>query len=201
MKTFTYAAAIALLTASTAFAQSSNSTMGTAGSTRGQAGISADRSATMGQSSNDMKGSMARPGKAGSSDMNNDSDMGKSSSQAPSSSKAMSHQASRDNANANHMANNKGMKGGTRSDDAQANQETAQLNQGQLSGHGMMSNGMGNNGGAMNGNGNSFDNGRPQAAQAGGPDCTPDNPSCGTARRNPAINSSPQHRLQGASPE
>jgi hypothetical protein len=71
-----------------------------------------------------------------------------------------------------------------------------QLNRQQLAGDntsmapsGMSSSGMGA--------GNSFDNGSPQQAQGGGANCTPDNPSCGTARQNPAINSSPQHRTYG----
>jgi hypothetical protein len=196
MKTFTYAAAIALLTASAAFAQSSpnnGSMMNNATPTPTMSGPAEGNGGPSNQPTN-LKGSMVQP-KAGGNDMSNNSDMGKSSS------KAMSHQTSRDNAKAKHIASNKGMKSGERRDDAQANQMTAQLNQGQLSGNGMMSNSSANNGAAMNGNGNSFDNGRPQAAQAGGANCSPDNPSCGTARQNPAINSSPQHRLENSSPE
>ena len=56
------------------------------------------------------------------------------------------------------------------------------------------SSGIGAPRGVSTGASNSFNNGSPQQAQGGGPNCTPDNPSCGTARQNPAINSSPQHR-------
>jgi len=55
----------------------------------------------------------------------------------------------------------------------------------------------GSRGMGSSGAGNPFDSGSPQQAQAGGANCTPDNPSCGTARQNPAINSSPQHRTYG----
>jgi hypothetical protein len=195
MKTFTYAAAIALLTASAAFAQSSNTNMGTAGSNGSQTGISADKPASMNHQPADLKGSMTRPSNSSGRDMSNSAD---NSSMNQSMNKSSDHKdksmASRDHAKARHMASNKGMKGSERNQDSKENQQTARLNQSQMSGNAM------NNGTAMNGNGNSFDNGRPQAAQAGGADCSPDNPSCGTARQDPAINSSPQHRLQGASP-
>jgi hypothetical protein len=49
------------------------------------------------------------------------------------------------------------------------------------------------------GSANPFDRGSPQQAQAGGPNCTPDRPDCGTARRNPAIQSSPQQRMYNSS--
>lgn len=172
MKTIAYAAAIALLSASAAFAQSSNSTDMNAGKMNHQPSAN--------DSSMPQSGSM-------NSDMSGDAGM--------SSGKAMKHETS--NMKAKHVASTKD----TRSENSREDQETAKLNQGQLSGNGSMANnGMNRDGTAMNGNGNSFDNGRPQAAQAGGASCTPDNPSCGTARENPAINSSPQHRLQQASP-
>jgi hypothetical protein len=80
--------------------------------------------------------------------------------------------------------------------DSKENQETMQLNRQQVAGapDGMSSSGMGASG---SGAGNPFNNGSPQQAQGGGANCTPDNPSCGTARQNPAINSSPQHRTYG----
>jgi hypothetical protein len=55
----------------------------------------------------------------------------------------------------------------------------------------------GSRGMSSSGAGNPFNAGSPQQAEAGGANCTPDNPSCGTARQNPAINSSPQHRTYG----
>src|SRR6185503_4072424 len=89
-------------------------------------------------------------------------------------------------------------------DDARENEETMQLNRQQLAGtsasmgpSGSMgySSGIGSpRGVSSSGGAYPFNNGSPQQAQGGGVNCTPDNPSCGTARQNPAINSSPQHR-------
>jgi hypothetical protein len=104
-------------------------------------------------------------------------------------------------ARTHHVARNSG-------DDARENQETMQLNRQQLAGGnsaslapsaGMgYSNGMGYSSGmSSTGAGIPFNNGSPQQAQGGGANCAPDNPSCGTARQNPAINSSPQHRTYG----
>jgi hypothetical protein len=84
--------------------------------------------------------------------------------------------------------------------DSKENQETMRLNRQQVAGgSSSMNNGMGsgNMGASSSSPANPFDNGSPQQAQAGGANCTPDNPSCGTARQNPAINSSPQHRTYG----
>ncbi len=83
---------------------------------------------------------------------------------------------------------------GARGSDARENAETEQLNRQQLAGPGASNGGMSSSGMSSSGAGMPFDNGSPQQAQAGGANCTPDNPSCGTARQNPAINSSPQHR-------
>lgn len=88
--------------------------------------------------------------------------------------------------------------------DARENDETRQLNRQQLAGNGSASmapssmSGMGRSGSmSSSGAGNPFNTSSPQQAQAGGANCTPDNPSCGTARQNPAINSAPQHRTYG----
>lgn len=84
--------------------------------------------------------------------------------------------------------------------DARENQETMRLNRQQLAGNSAsMAPGGASNMSGMSSSGARypFNTGSPQQAQAGGANCTPDNPSCGTARENPAINSSPQHRTYG----
>jgi len=165
MKTFTYVAAIALLTAGTAFAQSSmtgGSTMNNSTPTP-SATSSSTHSGSMNQSSMDHQS------------------RGKASKNA---SKARTHHVARSNNRIN----------------ARENQETRQLNLQQLAGNSasMAPSGMsGSSGMSSSGAGNPFNNGSPQQAQAGGANCTPDNPSCGTARQNPAINSPPQHRTYG----
>lgn len=92
------------------------------------------------------------------------------------------------------------------SSDSRENDETMRLNRQQLAGNsaGMAASGSSSmyrsgsmSGSTSSGMGNPFNNGSPQQAQGGGTDCTPDNPSCGTTRQNPAINSSPQHRTYG----
>ena len=128
-------------------------------------------------------GKSSRDMNAGKSDAGKKSDM------------SASERSDKSAAKTKHIASRKPIGGGA--NNARENQETAQLNQSQASSNGMM---MGKSGAVTNGNGNAFDKGRPQSAQAGGSDCSPDNPSCGTARQNPAINSPPQHRLQQASP-
>ena len=187
MKTFTYVAAIALLAAGTAFAQSSNnsSTINNSTPTPSATGP-ADSAGTMsnqsakpvlgGKQSGSMNqsGSMGMDKSSGSMDQSMDQSSGKAPKHA---SKAKSH----------HVASARS--GGN---DSKENQETMQLNRQQAAGSSSM-----NGASGMNASGNSFNNGSPQQAQAGGANCTPDNPSCGTARQNPAINSSPQHRTYG----
>ena len=204
MKTFTYVAAIALLTAGTAFAQSSppnGSTINNSTPTpsaRGPAESPGTSSGTRAGSTNqspsrDQSGSMNtnRSGSMNNSSSMNQSSMDRSSDMSsPSAAKARTH----------HVARNS-------RDDARENQETMQLNRQQVAGtsasmapSGSMgySSGMGPSRGMNSpGAGSPFNNGSPQQAQGGGPNCTPDNPSCGTARQNPAINSSPQHRTYG----
>jgi hypothetical protein len=195
-KGFTYVAAIALLTAGTAFAQAQSqsgaagangSTINNSTPTPGAQGPAegAPRGATTGQS-----GTMDQSGSGssmGSSSMNQSSDMDHSSG------KSMKN-SSRSKARSHHVASTR-----SRGNDAKENQETMQLNRQQLAGgSSSMNNSTGSSGGMSSSNpANPFDNGSPQQAQAGGANCTPDNMSCGTARQNPAINSSPQHRTYG----
>jgi hypothetical protein len=203
MKSFTYVAAIALLTAGTAFAQAQSGAAGANGSTinnstptpaaqgpaegvprgAGQPGTMMNQSDS---GSMNRSGSMDRSGSGssmGSGSMNQSSDMDRSSGRSMKS-KGRSHHSD--------SARNGG-------NDSQENQETMKLNRQQLTAGGSTSmNNRGSSGGMSSSNpSNSFDNGSPQQAQAGGANCTPDNPSCGTARQNPAINSSPQHRTYG----
>jgi hypothetical protein len=115
-------------------------------------------------------------------------------------SSGMASSKSSSSAKTHHVAKNS-------RDDARENQETRQLNLQQVAGGsgasmapsgGVSGSGMGYSSGmSSSGAGNPFNNGSPQQAQGGGPNCTPDNPSCGTARQNPAINSAPQHRTYG----
>jgi hypothetical protein len=117
---------------------------------------------------------------------------GKSSAQqsANSASKAPAKHVASKAKTTKHIAS----RASNRSQDSRENQMTMQLNRQQLMGGGMN---------ASNGNmsGNPFNNGSPQQAQAGGANCTPDRPDCGTARQNPAIQSSPQQRTYNASPQ
>lgn len=210
---FTYVAAIALLTAGTAFAQaqSSSGAAGVNGSTINNstptpaakgAAEGAPRTST-GTSSGSMmnqSGSMDKSGSNASMDsgsMSSGSRMDQSSDKDRSSSKPMKNSSMNSKAKVHHVARARG--NGT---DAKENQETMQLNRQQIAGGSSSMNNMGP--GSMGSRGmsssnpaNPFDNGSPQQAQAGGPNCSPDNPSCGTARQNPAIQSSPQHRTYG----
>jgi hypothetical protein len=192
MKTFTYVAAVALLTAGTAFAQSSNpnaSTLNNSTPTPSARGPveSPGTSSTTQPSTINQSGSMNR---AGSTNMDSSGRMDNSRSMNQSSMDRSDTARSSDmrsgaKARTHRVARNGG-------DDARENQETMQLNRQQLAGTSASmgySSGMGSSGGAY-----PFNNGSPQQAQGGGSNCTPDNPSCGTARQNPAINSSPQHR-------
>jgi hypothetical protein len=210
MKSFTYVAAIALLTAGTAFAQaqSSGAAAGANGSTinnstptpaaKGAAegaprASSGTSSGTMmnqsGSGSMDKSGSGASMGGSGSS-MDQSSDMDHSGSKSMKSSSRHSR--------THHVASAR-----SSGNDAKENQETMQLNRQQVAGgsssmnNSMGSGNMGSRGMSSSNPANPFDNGSPQQAQAGGANCTPDNPSCGTARQNPAIQSSPQHRTYG----
>jgi hypothetical protein len=190
MKTFTYVAAIALLAAGTAFAQSgnNNSTINNSTPTPSATGP-ADSAGTMSNQSGKpiagpkQSGSMNQSGSMGmdKSSGSMDQSMGQSSGKAPkSASKMKSHHVARSGGN-----------------DSKENQETLQLNRQQVAGGNASMLPSGSSGMSSSGAGNAFNNGSPQQAQGGGANCTPDNPSCGTARQNPAINSSPQHRTYG----
>jgi hypothetical protein len=198
MKTFTYVAAIALLTAGTAFAQSSppnGSTINNSTPTPAAKGAveSPGTSSSTGSRSMNQAPSMNQ---SGSMNMNRSGSMDNSSRTDRSSMDRSAGMASRSDTHArtHHVARNSGA-------DARENQETRELNLRQLAGNSasMAPNGsMGYSSGmSSSGAGNPFNNGSPQQAQGGGANCTPDNPSCGTARQNPAINSSPQHRTYG----
>lgn len=233
MKTLTYAAAIALLTASAAFAQSSsnNSSMmnnstptpsmsgpseGNGGTSSQSANSPSDHSTSMSGSMSDhnssASGSMSGDQSKASSDMDqskasSDMDQSKASSDMDKS-KASDHASMQSNEKTTsthhvaseakaprHIASRGSAKG-----NARENQETAQLNRQQISGS-AMNEGMSANMAGTNGmHRNPFNNGSPQQAQAGGANCTPDRPDCGTARQNPAINSSPQQRTYNAAP-
>jgi hypothetical protein len=206
MKTFTYVAAVALLTAGTAFAQSSNpnaSTLNNSTPTPSARGPVE----SPGTSSTTQPGTINQSGstnRAGSANMNSSGSMNNSSSMDRSTMDRSDTARSRDmssrsgaKARIHHVARNG-------RDDARENEETMQLNRQQLAGtsasmgpSGSMgySSGIGSpRGVSSSGGAYPFNNGSPQQAQGGGVNCTPDNPSCGTARQNPAINSSPQHR-------
>ncbi|HEY1506294.1 MAG TPA: hypothetical protein VGF92_18460 [Stellaceae bacterium] len=191
-KSFMYVAAIALLTAGTAFAQSASpgangSTINNSTPTPAAKGAAegapraSDQSGTMMNQSGSMNKSGDASNMGSSSSMNQSSDMNQSAGASKSSS-------NKSKARVHHVASNR-----MRGSDSKENQETMQLNRQQLAGDSNMGgmNGMSSSGG------NSFDSGSPQQAQAGGANCTPDNMSCGTARQNPAINSSPQQRTYG----
>jgi hypothetical protein len=175
MKSFTYAAAIALLTASAAFAQPSGNSSSSMQNTPAQ-----DRSQAQPMFNHDMSGTES------SQPADIKSKMNESKAKPSSAEAAMPKATSQRLASRAHATD--------RSENARENRITAQLNRQQLAGAAGMS-----ASGSISGN--SFNNGSPQQAQAGGPNCTPDNPSCGTARQNPAIQSSPEHRTYGASPE
>ncbi len=181
MKSFTYVAAIALLTAGTAFAQSSNNASTINNSTPTPSATGPADSAGTGS----MKSAQPILGGKQSGSMNMKSgSMDNSSSMDQSSGKSSKHAS--DKSKARHIASARS--GGN---DSKENQETMQLNRQQVAGMPRSMNSSGS------GAGNPFNNGSPQQAQGGGANCTPDNPSCGTARQNPAINSSPQHRTYG----
>jgi hypothetical protein len=145
-------------------------------------------------------GSMDKSGSGAS--MGSGSSMDQSSDMDHSGSKSMKSSSTKSKAKMHHVASAR-----SSGNDAKENQETMQLNRQQLaSGSSSMNNSMGARGsmgagasGSMSSSNpaNPFDNGSPQQAQAGGANCTPDNSSCGTARQNPAIQSSPQHRTYG----
>jgi hypothetical protein len=187
MKTFTYVAAIALLTAGTAFAQSSNNASTINNSTPTPSATGPADSAGTGS----MKSAQPILGgkQSGSMNMDKSGSMGNSSSMNQSSD--MDQSSGKSSKHARHVASARS--GGN---DSKENQETMRLNRQQVAGMpgAMNSSGMGASG---SGAGNPFNNGSPQQAQGGGANCTPDTPSCGTARQNPAINSSPQHRTYG----
>jgi len=207
MKTFTYVAAIALLTAGTAFAQaqSQSGAAGMNGSTINNstptpaakgAAEGAPRTSTgtssgtmMNHSGSGMSSSTNSSGSMGSSSMGSSS-MNQSSDINHTSGKAAKH-ASKSTTRMHHVASARGS-----GNDAKENRETEQLNRQQVAGGTSMAPGGMNGSSGMNssGAGNPFNNGSPQQAQGGGANCTPDNPSCGTARQNPAIQSSPEHR-------
>lgn len=224
MKTFTYAAAIALLTASAAFAQSSsnNSSMmnnstptpSMSGPSEGNGGTSSQSANSPSDHSSSMSGSMSDHNSSASGSMSGDqskasSDMDQSKASSDmDKSKASDHASMQSNEKTTsthhvaseakaprHIASRGSAKG-----NARENQETAQLNRQQISGS-AMNEGMSANMAGTNGmHRNPFNNGSPQQAQAGGANCTPDRPDCGTARQNPAINSSPQQRTYNAAP-
>jgi len=197
MKTFTYAAAIALLTASAAFAQTgtNNSPM-----MNNSTPTPAARGTAEGTTQSDMKGNnpanssggMNQSGSMSSGSMNQSSDMDHANGGKPS-----RHASTHAKSKAHHVASNTRSHVSDRSADARENQETMQLNRQQVAGAPGDASGMSTSNGADN----PFDRGSPQQAQGGGPNCTPDRPDCGTARQNPAINSSPQQRTYNASPQ
>lgn len=218
-KGFTYVAAIALLTAGTAFAQaqsSSGAAAGANGSTINNstptpaakgAAEGAPRSSTGTPSGTMMNrsgsGSMDKSG-GSSSSMGSGSSMDQSSDMDHARSKSLKSSSRKSHAKMHHVASAR-----TGGNDSQENRETMQLNRQQVAGgSSSMNNNMGSDRMGASGNmgsrgmnssnpANSFDNGSPQQAQGGGANCSPDNPSCGTARQNPAIQSSPQHRTYG----
>lgn len=167
MKTFTYVAAIALLTAGTAFAQSS--------------GMNSSSTSTMQQPAQSQ--SMSNQNMSGSS-MSRDTNQSSNSASAP-----------------RHIARNHAGAG----NNARENRETAELNMRQVQG-GMSNAGTSGTMGASSEMGGQtaqtpFDRGSPQTPRAGIINCTPDRPDCGTARQNPAIQSSPQQRIYNAAPQ
>jgi hypothetical protein len=186
MKSFTYVAAIALLTAGTAFAQSSNnaSTINNSTPTPSATGPADSAGTSSMQSIQPLAGGK----KSDSMNMDKSSSMNQASDMDQSSGKASKNASTK--SKAHHVASARGS-----GNDSKENQETMQLNRQQVAANGSAS--MGSSGMNSSGAGNPFNNGSPQQAQGGGANCLPDNPSCGTARQNPAINSSPQHRTYG----
>jgi hypothetical protein len=197
MKNFTYVAAIALLTAGTAFAQAqSGAQSGAAGANGSTINNSTPTPAAKGPAEGVPRGA-GQPGmmdRSGSGSSMGSGSMNQSSDMDHSSGKSMKNSSMKSRARSHHV--DSARNGGN---DSKENQETMQLNRQQLAGGGSTSmNNTGSPGGMSSSNpANSFDKGSPQQAQGGGPNCTPDNMSCGTARENPAINSSPQHRTYG----
>jgi hypothetical protein len=191
MKTITYVAAVALLTVGTAFAQSSG--MNSPSSTQNKPAQSQDQ-ITSGSSQNES--SMSNQGMSGSgsspSSSTTNRDMDRSSKADMDNGKAAKQAQS--STQRRHVASRARMSG----NDARENQETAQLNRQQAGGMGASSMSGGSGGQTAE---NPFDRGSPQYPQAGGAACTPDRPDCGTARQNPAIQSSPQQRMYNASPQ
>ncbi len=185
-KSFTYVAAIALLTAGTAFAQAQSGAAGANGSTINN---STPTPAAKGPAEGVPRGA-GQPGtmmnQSGSGMNQSGSSMGSGSS--------MDQASDMDHSKKSKSKMHHGMSSRSGGNDAQENQETMRLNRQQVGGTGASNSTMPSRGMSS---GNPFNNGSPQQAQAGGANCTPDNPSCGTARDNPAINSSPQHRTYG----
>ncbi len=194
MKTLTYAAAIALLAAGTAFAQTNTNNSSTInnstptpaarGAAEGTSGASNQSGAMMNQS-----GSATQPGPAGRSDrtggMNQPSSMDQSNNMDHARGKASTH-ASNTRSRANrHVA----MNGRNSRIDAKENQETMELNRQQLANAGSTGPAMG--GGNIYGQG-----GDSQTAQSPNERGNPPMPT----QKNPAINSVPQQRTYGASP-
>jgi hypothetical protein len=181
-KGFTYVAAIALLTAGTAFAQAQSGAAGANGSTINN---STPTPAAKGPAEGVPRGA----GQPGTMMNQSGSSMGSGSSMNQSNDMDHSMKSMKSKSRMHH-----GMSSRNGGNDAKENQETMRLNRQQLGGTGASNNAMPSRGMSSS---NPFNKGSPQQAQAGGANCTPDNPSCGTARENPAINSSPQHRTYG----
>lgn len=200
MKTFTYVAAVALLTAGTAFAQSSgttstDNTMQKPAQSQSMpnhdmsgSGMSQDRDRNM--SGQGMSGDSSRS--AGSMDRDMHTNQSSNADIDHNGNMANSASAPRP------IARNHARAGS----DARENRETAELNMRQVQGGGMSTAGM-NSSAPMRGQTaqTPFNQGSPQTPRAGMMNCTPDRPDCGTARQNPSIQSSPQQRTNNASPQ
>lgn len=192
MKFLTYAAVIALFSATAAFAQT-----GPSGDAANPAMQNNPPAASDQMSDHGMSGQ----------NMGNMNMSGQGMSSTSGTAQTTHHTSTRTSHRSIHHA----VRSDTAAENARENRETEQLNRSQLRASASSTSSMMPQQGMYQGSqqgytttsnptGNPFDNGSPQAAQAGGPNCTPDNPSCGTARENPAINSSPQHRLYPESP-
>ena len=194
MKTLTYAAAIALLAAGTAFAQTNTNNSSTinnstptpaargpaegSGGASSQSGTMMNRSGSMDQSTtgrSDRSGGMNTPDSMNQSS-NIDHARGKTSSHAS----TMRSKANR------HVASMSGRSGA----DAKENQETMQLNRQQLAGADRT------NAGISGGNTYGESGYNSQTAQSPNERGNPPMPT----QRNPAINSVPQQRTYGTSP-
>jgi hypothetical protein len=183
MKSITYVAAIALLTAGTAFAQSSD--MNSSSSMPKPAQAQSMPSDSMAKP--DMSGGGSSPSSAS---MNRDMDQSSKADIDTGKANGKAAKQAQSSTERRHVAS----RARTSGNDARENQETAQLNRQQLGASGMT-------GGAGQTAENPFDRGSPQYPQAGSAACSPDRPDCGTARDNPAIQSSPQQRMYNASPQ